>query len=459
MGHFQDRVSNEPDTILNDPIFRQIPMLLTQPDADGVSLLKAKGKYGIGAEAKELLTLVNATHKRLYDKAELLKQNSANKADKEKEKSLQLSFSVVYAGIVERLSKAKTINDIIGIESHFSEIRNEPIETNITIYNTLGGDSIVDLMKLISTRRKEIKTEVTKPKELRKLTPDEQQRITNTLVTFRNVSENIGTIQNFSIEDNSGIEKVNGLVKRIKHAYEMVINDPTNGLNNDWKGFEEFNKKYTTAITDINKEKGNLQTLIDKANKKKDVKSRTDNNYRRQQKSEARNAIQKASIVSSFHENLEQYLKLPTEERLDFNLDLLETVLDKQVTTFTIKNDVLLLIEKTVPIFSPAEINQHLNKIADVREAHQREVDAKTKVATIETDPDLYEDINQSIDSLRNIPAITLYDQRGKADGKITQIKSKISTIISDRKRLEKVLDGNYKFVKKKARDSKRGIN
>ena len=108
-------------------------------------------------------------------------------------------------------------------------------------------------------------------------------------------------------------------------------------------------------------------------------------------------------------------------------------MLDKQVTTFTIKNDGLLLIEKTVPIFSPAEINQHLNKIADVREAHQREVDAKTKVATIETDPDLYEDINQSIDALRNIPAITLYDQRGKTDGKITQIKSKISKKYRDK--------------------------
>ena len=432
IGHFQNRVINEGESILNDPIFRQIPLLLSQPDEHGVSLLTAKGKYSIGAEAKELLTLVNATHKRLYDKAELLKNNSSAKADKEREKGLQLQFSVVFAGIQESLSNAKTLGDIIEIRGQAQEIIKTPFDKNITIYNTLGGDSPVDLMKLIRSREKEIQTETDKPKEQRKLTPEELEIKNDAIVKFGQITNNIKIIENFELTQAS-VEKVNSLLQEVKHIYSSAINgtNPRNALKNDWQTFPEFYSTYNKALTDINTQKTALEGRIEKANEKENVKTQTYNNYKRHNKNEARNAITKATIISSFHERLEQFLKLPTEERLDFNLDILETALDKQVNKFRIKDEGLLLIgdqpKDKVPLFSESEINMYLSKIADTRETHQREIDAKTNVSPVETDPDLYETINQEIDALVNVPALQLYNERDKTEGRITKIKGKIS--------------------------------
>jgi len=432
IGYFQNRVINEGDVLLNDPIFRQIPKLLSQPDEHGVSLLTAKGKYSIGTEAKELLNLVNTTYKTLYDKQEALSNKSANRADSEKEKGLQLQFSIAFTQFQGDLSKAKSLNDIIEIRGKAKELIEQPYTTNITLFNTLGGDSPVDLMKLIRTREKEIQTEVSTPKKQRELVPEEEQVKNNAIVKFGKITNNIQIIDNFELTEAS-VEKVNGLIREVKAIYNSTIKGthPEEGLGNDWKNFPEFYKLYNKALTDINTQKTALEGRIEKANQKEDVKTQTYNNYKRHNKNEAKNSIEKAAIISSFHERLEQFLKLPIEERLDFNLDILETALNKKVNKFEIKNEGLLLIgdqpKDKVPLFTDAEINMYLTKIADTRETHQRDLDAKTKVSPIETDPDLYETINQEIDGLVNVPPLNLYNERGKTDGRITKIKAKVS--------------------------------
>jgi len=426
-SYFQNRVSNEGEGILIDPIFSQIPKLLTQPDADGVSLLIAGGKYNVGEDARVLLNLVNSTYKKLYDKAETLKKNTDNRAEKEREKGLQIQFTVVFAGVQEKLSNPDlTLNDIIDIRGEVQEIISEPLDKNIAIFGTLGKDYPIDLIKLIDARNKELQTEIDKPKEERELNPDEKQIQNDAETKFRDIASNIEAIQNFDPTEDS-VDKVNELKKEVNGIYSHAILS----LKKDWKAFPQFYKLKSEVITAINTQQVALEARREKANEKKNVKTQTYRNYKRQLDNEVRNSILKASTISSFHESLEQFLKLPVEERLDFNLNLLETVLDKKVNKFKINDKGLLIIgdqpKDKVPLFSESEINMYLSKIADTRETHQREIDAKTNISPVETDPDLYETINQEIDALVNVPALQLYNERDKTEGRITKIKGKIS--------------------------------
>jgi hypothetical protein len=172
----------------------------------------------------------------------------------------------------------------------------------------------------------------------------------------------------------------------------------------------------------------NLIGRIDEANKKSNLQTRSHNNYSRKSKNEARNAILEASIVDSMHDGLESFLKLPSEERLDFNLDIIERALEKEVKKFTITNDGLKLIEETVPLFGAPKQDEYRRLIANHREIHAREVADKTKVSPIETAPVLYDEINKEIDALRGVPEYKLYNDRfGKKPGKVAELKKKLS--------------------------------
>ena len=90
----------------------------------------------------------------------------------------------------------------------------------------------------------------------------------------------------------------------------------------------------------------------------------------------------------------------------------MQICIEKEVQKFSISNDGVKQIEETVPLFGAPKQDEYRRQIANHREIHAREIADKTKVSPIETAPDLYDEINKEIDSLRGVPVHFLYNDR-----------------------------------------------
>ena len=429
-GELLNKIAKGSDNLINDPLFQTIPEILSYKNPNNVSLLDAGGKYSVGTKAKELLTLVNSTYKRLNDARDAISKEEKNKAEEERIKRLQYAFTQEFTNTQDRLRLAKNLNDIHVIKTNALKIINAPYKENITLYKTLGDGTPKELLKLIDVRAKELKAEEKEGQKPRVLTPDELKLKTDAEFKIGEIEKRVSEIQNYQEEDD--LETVDGILKNLESIYEKVINDPgsphSDGLGTDWKDWDNFYKLYNTAWGNVKKQKSELTNRIDEANKKSNLQFTSYAHYSRKAKNEAANARLEASIVDSMHDGLESFLKLPSEERLDFNLDIIERALEKKVKKFTITNDGLSLTEDEVPLFGGPKQDEYRRLIANHREIHAREVADKTKVSPIETTPVLYEEINKEIDALRGEPEYKLYSDRfAKEPGKLALLKKKLS--------------------------------
>jgi len=431
-GEFLNKIAK--GISINDPLLQSIPEILSYKNPNNVSLLDAGGKYSVGTKAKELLTLVNSTQKRLNDARDAISKDEKNRAEEERQKGLQLAFTNFYSTIQRGLSEAKNIDDLISLRDKVRDEASKKQEESIILYNTLGGDSISNLMNLIKDREKELKLEIKEGQKQKVLTPDESKLITDARSKIGNITDNLSIIENWNEEDD--IEKVIALRESVNKIYEDVIGGRSpagtipqvDGLGTGWKDHNKFYDYVRKAKIDINAQKANLIGRIDETKKKTNLETTAHAHRSRKAKNEAANAILEASIVDSIHDSLESFLKLPSEERLDFNLDIIERALEKKVKKFTISNNGLKLIEETVPLFNGEKQDKYRRLIATRREMHEREVADKTKVSPIETAPVLYAEINKEIDALRGKPEYLLYSDRfGKKPGKVAKLKNKLS--------------------------------
>ena len=244
IGHLQGELLNKiaKGISINDPLLESIPKLLSYKNPNNVSLLDAGGKYSVGTKAKELLTLVQSTQKRLNDARDAISKNSANKAEDERKKRSQLAFTQFYSTIQRGLSDAENIDDLIALRDKVKEVAGKKQEESIILYNTLGGDSISNLMNLIKDREKELRLEIKEGKKQRVLTPDELQLITDARSEIGEITDNLSQIENWKDEDD--IEKVTGFSKSVDTIYENVIKAPENphfdGLGTGWKDYNKF---------------------------------------------------------------------------------------------------------------------------------------------------------------------------------------------------------------------------
>ena len=437
-GEFLNKIAN--GISINDPLLESIPKLLSYKNPNTVSLLDAGGKYSVGTKAKELLTLVNSTQDRLNKARDAISKDEKNRAEEERKERLQLAFTSVYAQFQDDLRLAKTPNEInVIVNNYRRDYIDVSYEENITLEGTLGGGSSKELLIKAAAMYKELKVAEKEGQKPRVLTPDELKLKTDAEFKIGEINKRVSEIQNYQLEEKS-IEDVEGILKSLKNIYEEVINgsgtpqspagiaSPSEGLGTDWKDWNDFYKLYNTAWGNVKKQKTELIKRIDEANTKSNLQTASYRFHSRKAKNKATNKKLEASIVDRMHDGLEEFLKLPSENRSDTMLDNIEKSLEFNVTEMTISNDGLNLVENKVPLFDGQKHDEYRRLIANHREIHAREIADKTKVSPIVTAPDLYDEINKEIDSLRGVPEYLLYSARfGKKPGRVSELKKKLS--------------------------------
>ena len=422
-GELNKRYAQEGTLLLGDPLFTSIYDILSYSPDGGISLLKAKGEHKIGVEAEKLLTLTKKIHKQLFDANEKVNQNKENKAEKQREKTNQLTFSRFGNKIQERIRVANSETDIkIIIDDIIKQTNVLPLEKNITTDGTLGNLHPADFIKIAVAKGKEIREEEGKPKTQPELTPDQLKIITNAETRIGNITKNKNLLSNLKTEED--VNSIKKLVLQIERIYQEVITDPTHGLGTGWKDFDKFYTKYHSAIDTINEEQEKLITRLEKESAKDDVFTKKSTNYKNEIRRTAENKMLATSIVDKIHDGLEAYLKLTPETRKDTALDNIEKLLTKKVKQIVIKGDGLVTDEVEIDLFNAKEQDNYRRLIANHREINRRDAEDRAKVAPIDTDPVLYEEINGEINGLSAFSPIVLH----KDDGKINNIRKKLNT-------------------------------